>query len=236
MIIEYKVPETVQDWRISLKFTKNISTRNFVIDKAMVALPKEPTNDSFCFGPRPYNQNLKVNTTLRLEFSCYKAKLYEAAPNAFFVFHPNSMICEDFDLPTTVPGLAVPQETATATVIGQWPLNNFKMEFELQVINSVRGGWRIAIKFSQSVAEISNLNTAKYVSKSKDGLTYYIENFPGQIQKANLKQCEKIQIEFSGKLASSQSNKPLTAEVLFERKEPEYAEINLQGTCPTKCP
>ena len=236
MIIEYKVLDTVQDWRISLKFTKNISTRNFVIDKAMVVLPKEPTNNSFCFGPRPYNQYLKANTTLRLEFSCYKAKLYEAAPNAFFVFHPNSTICEDFDLPAPVPGPTVPQETATATVTGQWPLNNFKMKFELQVISSVRGGWRMAIQFSQPVVEISNLNTAKYVSKSKDGITYYIENFPGQIQKANLKQCEKIQIEFSGKLASRQSNKPLTAEVLFERKEPVFAEVNLQGTCPTKSP
>lgn len=233
MIIEYKVPGTVQDWRISLKFTKNISTRNFVIDKAMVTLPKEPTNDSFCLRLRPYNENLKANTTLLLEFSCHKAKLYEAAPNAFFVFHPDSAICEDFDLPAPVPGHAVPLETATATVIRQWPPSNFKMKFELQVINSVRGGWRIALQFSKPVAEISNLNTAKFVSKSKDGLTYYIDNFPGQIQKANLKQCEKIQIEFSAKLASS-SNKPLTAEVLFERKEPEYAEVNIQGTCPTK--
>ena len=233
MIIEYQVPEVVQDWRISLKFTKNISTRNFVIDKAMVALPKEPTNDSFCLRPRPYNKNLKANTTLRLEFSCYKAKLYEAAPNAFFVFHPDSAICDDFDLPAPVPEPAVPQETATATVIRQWPSNNFKMKFELQVINSVRGGWRIALQFSKPVAEISDLNSAKFASKSKDGLTYYIENFPGQIQNANLKQCEKIQIEFSGKLASS-SNKPLTAEAKFERKEPEYAEVNLQGSCPTK--
>ena len=232
MVIEYKVPETMQDWRISLKFTKNISSRNFVIDKAMITLPKNPTNDSFCLGPRPYNKDLKANMTLRLEFSCYKAKLYEAAPNAFFVFHPDSAICEDFDLPAPVPGPAVP-ETATATVIRQWLPNNFKMKFELQVINSVRGGWRIALQFSKPVAEISNLNTAKFVSKSKDGLTYYIENFPGQIQKANLKQCEKIQIEFSGKLASS-SSKPLTAVVVFERKEPEYAEVNLQGTCPTK--
>ena len=233
MIIEYQVPEAVQYWRISLKFTKNISTRNFVIDKAMVALPKKPTNDSFCLRPRPYNKKLQANTTLRLEFSCYKAKLYEAAPNAFFVFHPDSTICEDFGLPAPVPAPAVPLETAMATVIHQWPPNNFKMKFELQVINSVRGGWRIALQFSKPVAEISNLNTAKFVSKSKGGLTYYIENFPGQIQNANLKQCEKINIEFSGKLASS-LNKPLTAEVLFERKESEYGEVNLQGTCPTK--
>lgn len=233
MIIEYQVPEAVQYWRISLKFTKNISTRNFVIDKAMVALSKEPTNDSFCLRPSPYNKNLKANTTLRLEFSCYKAKLYEAAPNAFFVFHPDAAICEDFDLPAPVPGPAVPQETTIATVIHQWPPNNFKMKFELQMISSVRGGWRIALQFSKPVAEISNLNTAKFVSKSKDGLTYYIENFPGQIQNVNLKQCEKIKIEFSGKLAFS-SNTPLKADVLFQRKEPEYAEVNLQGTCPTK--
>jgi len=200
----------------------------------MVTIPKAPTtNDSFCLRPRPYNKNLKANTTLRLEFSCYKAKLYEAAPNAFFVLYSDSAMCEDFDLPAPVPGPAVPAETATATVIRLWPPNNFKMKFELQVVSSVRGGWRIALQFSKPVAEISNLNTAKFVSKSKEGLTYYIENFPGQIQKANLKQCEKIQIEFSGKLASS-SNKPLTAQVLFERKEPEYTEVNLQGTCPTK--
>ena len=233
MVIEYQVPEAVQYWRISLKFTKNISTRNFVIDKAMVALSKEPTNDSFCLRPKPYNKNLKANTTLRLEFSCYKATLYEAAPNAFFVFHLDAAICEDFDLPTRVPGPAVPQETTIATVIHQWPPNNFKMKFGLQMISSVRGGWRIALQFSKPVAEISNLNTATFVSKSKDGLTYYIENFPGQIQNANLKQCEKIKIEFSGKLASS-SNPSLTADVLFQRKEPEYAEVNLQGTCPTK--
>lgn len=235
MIIEYQVPEAVQYWTISLKFTKNISTRNFVIDKAMVTLPKEPTNDSFCLRPRPYNKNLKANSALRLEFNCYKAKLYEAAPNAFFVFHPDSSICEDFDLPTPVPGPAVPQETAVATVIHQWPPNNLKMKFELQVINSVRGGWKIVLEFSKPVAEISNLNTAKFVSKSKDGLTYIIENFPGQIQNANLKDCEQIKIEFSGKLASS-SNQPVTATALLERKEPEYAEVNLQGTCPTKGP
>ena len=199
----------------------------------MVALSKEPTNDSFCLRPKPYNKNLKANTTLRLEFSCYKATLYEAAPNAFFVFHLDAAICEDFDLPTRVPGPAVPQETTIATVIHQWPPNNFKMKFGLQMISSVRGGWRIALQFSKPVAEISSLNTAKFVSKSKDGLTYYIENFPGQIQNANLKQCEKIKIEFSGKLASS-SNTSLTADVLFQRKEPEYAEVNLQGTCPTK--
>ena len=237
MIIEYLVPETVKYWAISLKFTKDISTRDFAIDKAKVTLPNKPVNDFFCLSPWPYSiyEDLKANSSLRLEFNCYKAKLYEAAPNAFFVFHPDSAKCEDFDLPTLVPGPAAPQESAVAELIHQWPPNNFKMRFELQVINSVRGGWKITLKFSRPVAEISNLNTAKLAGKSKDRQTYYIENFPGQIQNANLKQCEKIRIEFSGKLASG-SNAPLTAQVLFERKEPEYAKVNLHGACPTKGP
>ena len=235
MIIKYQVPEAVKYWKISLKFTKNISTRHFTIDKAKVVLPKEPTRDTFCLGPWPYNRNLKAESVLRLEFNCHKAKLYEAAPNAYFVFQPNSSKCKDFDLPTPPPGPAGPQESAVAELINQWPPNNFKMKFDLQVINSVRGGWKIAIQFSEPVAIIYNLNPAKKAGKSKDQRTYYIENFPGQIQNANLKQCERIKIEFAGKLVSSAagSNNPLTASVLFERKEPEYEEINPLGACPT---
>ena len=238
MIIKYDVPVAVKDWSISLKFTKNISTRNFNIDKAKVTLPKVPTSsDFFCLRPMQHNNYLKANSTLRLEFNAYKAKLFEAAPNAFFIFHPDASKCEDFDLPPPGPGLDGPEESADAELIHTWPPNNFKMKFEVQVINSVRGGWRIALKFCKPVAEISNLNTAKYVGKSKDRLTYYLVNVPGQIQNANLKQCEKIKIEFSGKLApGSSSNQPLTAEVQFKRKEPEYAEVNLQGECPTKSP
>ncbi|XP_078373656.1 uncharacterized protein LOC144657225 [Oculina patagonica] len=233
MIIEYQVPAAVKYWSISLKFTKNISTRNFNIDKATVKLPKKPTSDAFCLGPKQHNKHLKANFSLRLEFNAYKAKLYEAAPNAFFIFNPDSSKCQHFDLPTPVPGPAVPQESADAVVIQQWPPNNFKMRFEVQVINSVRGGWKIALEFSKPVAEISNLNTAKLAGKSKDRRTYFIQNFPGQIQNANLKQCEKIKIEFSGKLApGSSSSQPLSATAQFERKEPEYAEVNLHGACP----
>lgn len=235
MIMEYHVPEAVNYWSISLKFTKKISTKNFAIDKATVSLPKASTNDSFCLGPRPYNKKLKAKSYLRLEFNCYKAKLYEAAPNAFFVFNPNATKCKDFDLPAPAPGPPPPQERTGVELIHQWPPNNFKMRFELQVIDSVRGGWKVILEFSRPVAEISNLNAAKLSGKSQDGQTYYIENFPGQIQNANLKQCEKIRIEFSGKLAPG-SNAPLTAQVLFERKEPEYAEVNLHGACPTKGP
>lgn len=238
MILKYQVPEAVKYWSISLKFTKNISTRNFNINKAKVALQKEPTSDAFCFGPLPYNRNLKAKSVLRLEFNCHKARLYEAAPNAFFVFNPNSTECEDFDLPTPPPGPAVPQESTVAKLIEQWPPNNFKMKFDLQVNNSVCGGWKIALKFSKPVAGIFNLNAAKVTGKSKDQRTYYMENFPGQIQNANLKPCERIRIEFAGKLVSSpaDSNKPLTALASFKRKEPEYAEANPQGACPTVPP
>ena len=113
------------------------------------------------------------------------------------------------------------------------------MKFDVQVINSVRGGWKMILKFTKSVAQISNLNAAKVDGKSKDLLTYYIENFQGQIQYANLKQCEKIPIELVGRLVtssggvSSPSEKPLTASVKFVRKEPEYGEINTLGKCPT---
>ena len=107
MILKYQVPEAVKYWSISLKFTKDISTRNFNIDKAKVVPQKEPTSDSFCLGPQPYNRKLNAKCVLRLEFNCHKAQLYEAAPNAFFVFHPNSTKCEDFDLPK--PGPAVPK-------------------------------------------------------------------------------------------------------------------------------
>ena len=231
MILKYQVPEAVKYWSISLKFTKDISTRNFNIDKAKVVPQKEPTSDSFCLGPQPYNRKLKAKCVLRLEFNCHKAQLYEAAPNAFFVFHPNSTKCEDFDLPK--PGPAVPKESAVAEFIQLWQPNNFKMRFNLQVINSVRGGWKIAVKFSKPVAEISNINKARFAGRSQDRHTFYIENVPGQIQNANLKQCERINIEFAGKLVSSPANKPLSAFVVFERKEPEYAEINPQGACPT---
>ena len=150
---------------------------------------KEPTSDIFCLGPQPYNRKLKAEFVLRLEFNCHKATQYEATSNAFFVFHPNSTTCEDFDLPK--PGPAVSQESAVAQLIQQWPPNNFKMRFDLQVINSVRGGWRSAVKYSKPVAEISNINKARFASRSQDRRTFYIENVPGQIQNANLKQCER---------------------------------------------
>ena len=185
---------------------------------------KEPTNGSFCLGPQPaYNRKLKANR--------HKAKLYEAVSNAFFVFHPNSTKCEDFDLPK--PGPAVLKESAVAEIIQQWPPNNFKMRFSLQVINSVRGGWKITVKFSKPVAEISNINKARFASRSQDRRTFYIENVPGQIQNANLKQCERINVEFAGKLVSSPANKTLSVFVVFERKDPEYAEINPPGASPT---
>ena len=107
------------------------------------------------------------------------------------------------------------------------------MRFNLQVINFVRGGWKIAVKFSKLVAEISNISKARFASRSQDRRTFYIENFPGQIQNANLKQCERINVEFAGKLVFSPANKKLSAFVMFERKEPEYAEINPPGACPT---
>ena len=78
---------------------------------------KEPTNDSFCLGPQPYNRKLKAKYVLRLEFNCHKAQLYEAAPNAFFVFHPNSNKCEDFDL--RKPGPAISQESTVPQLIQQ---------------------------------------------------------------------------------------------------------------------
>ena len=107
------------------------------------------------------------------------------------------------------------------------------MRFDLQVINSVRGGWKIAVNFSKPVAEISNINKERFEGRSQDRRTFYIKNVSGQIQNANLKQCKRINIEFAGKLVSSPANKPLSAFALFERKEPEYAEINPQGACPT---
>ena len=107
------------------------------------------------------------------------------------------------------------------------------MRFDLLVINSVRCGWKIAVKFSKPVAEISNINRARFANRSQDRRTFYIENVPGQIQNANLKQCERINVEFAGKMGSSPANKTLSAFVMFERKEPEYSEINPPGTCPT---
>ena len=78
---------------------------------------KEPTSNSFCLGPQPSNRQQKAKCVLRLEFNRHEAKLYEAASNAFFVFHPNSTKCEDFDLPK--PGPAVSQESAVAQLIQQ---------------------------------------------------------------------------------------------------------------------
>ena len=107
------------------------------------------------------------------------------------------------------------------------------MRFDLQVINSVHGGWKIAVKFSKPVAEISSINKARLASRSQDRHTFYIENVPGQIQNANLKQCERINVEFAGKLVSTPANKTLSTFVMFERKELEYTEINPPGACPT---
>ena len=239
MSIKYEVQETVNNWRISLKFTKNVSTQRFRMVKAIISnVQKQPTSDTFCLAPQPYNKNLRGKSLLQLELQCDKAKLYEAAPNAFFVFHPDATKCEDFDLPDSVPAPVMPQESPAVVMTQQWPPNNFKMKFDVQVINSVRGGWKMILEFIKPVAQISNLNAAKVAGKSKDLLTYYIENFPGQIQYANLKQCEKIPIELVGRLvtsseiASSPSEKPLTASVKFVRNEPEYAEINTLGKCP----
>ena len=240
MSIKYEVQQTVNNWRISLKFTKNVRTQRFRMVKAIISnVQKQRTSDTFCLAPQPYNKNLRGKSLLQLELQCDKAKLYEAAPNAFFVFHPDATKCEDFDLPDSVPAPVMPQESPAVILTQQWPPNNFKMKFDVQVINSVRGGWKMILKFTKPVAQISNLNAAKVAGKSKDRLTYYIENSPGQIQYANLQQCQKIPIELVGRLvtsseiASSPSEKPLTASVKFVRKEPEYAEINTLGKCPT---
>lgn len=153
------------------------------------------------------------------------------------MFHGNYSKCEDFELPTASPGTAVPQEGAVAELTQQWPPNNFKMRFDLQVINSVRGGWKITLKFSEPVARISNLNEAKLNGKSQDQRAVYIGNIPGQMQNANLKQCERIKIEFSGELVHGAAGlNSLSAVAMFERKEPECAEINPLGMCPTVPP
>ena len=139
------------------------------------------------------------------------------------------------ELPTASPGSTVSQERAVAELIQQWPPINFKMSFDLQVINSVRGGLKIALKFSEVVARISNLNAAKLNGKSQDQRTLYVENIPGQMQKANLKQCVKI--EFTGELVPGAARlNSLSAVAMFDRKEPEYAEINPLGMCPTVPP
>ena len=122
-----------------------------------------------------------------------KTKLYGAAPNGHYVFHGNSSKCKDFELPAVSPGTTASQDTV-ADLIQQWPPINFKMSFDLQVINSVRGGWKIALKFSEPVERISCLKAAKLNGKSQNQLTLCIENILGQMQNANLKQCERIKI------------------------------------------
>ena len=192
---------------------------------------KEPTSDSFCLGPRPYNRKLKAKYVLRLEFSCHKAKLYEAASNEFFVFHPNSTNSTKTSIYQSLASGSTGERSRKA----HSAVATEQLGFYLQVINSVRGGWKIAVKFSKPVAEISSINKARFEGRSQDRRTFHIKNVSGQIQNANLKQCERINIEFAGKLVSSpankklvssSANKPLSAFVLFERKEPEYAEIN----------
>ena len=190
---------------------------------------KEPTSDSFCLGPWPYNRKLKAKYVLRLEFNCHKAKLYEAASNAFFVFHPNSTNSTKTSIYQNLASGSTGERSRKA----HSSVATEQLGFEPQVINSVRGGWKIAVKFSKPVAEISNINKARFEGRSQDRRTFYIKNVSGQIQNANLKECERINIEFAGKLLSTPANKPLSAFVLFERKEAEYAEINPQGACPT---
>ena len=126
------------------------------MDKGRVVFQKKTATDNLCVGPRPYNVFLKAKSVLLLEFSCYKAKLYGAASSGYYVFHGNSSKCKDFELPTSSPGTLVSQERAVAELIQQWPSINFKIRFDLQVINSVRGGWKIALKFSERVARISS--------------------------------------------------------------------------------
>ena len=199
MILKYQVPEAVKYWSISLKFTKDISPRNFNIDKAKVGSQKELTSDSFCLGPRPYNRKLKAKYVLRLEFNCHKAKLYEAASNAFFVFHPNSTNSTK----TLIYQSLASGSTGARSRKAHSAVATEQLGFDLQVINSVRGGWKIAVKFSKPVAEISNINKARFEGRSQDRRTFYIKNVSGQIQNPNLKQCERINIEFAGKLVSS---------------------------------
>ena len=179
------MPEALKYWSISLKFTKDISARNFNIDKAKVGSQKEPTTDSFCLGPRPYNRKLKAKYALRLEFNCHKAKLYEAASNAFFVFHPNSTN----SIKTSIYQSLASGSTGERSRKAHSAVATEQLGFDLQVINSVRGGWKIAVKFSKPVAEISNINKARFEGRSQDRRTFYIKNVSGQIQNANLKQC-----------------------------------------------
>ena len=171
MFLKYKVPVAVKDWRLSLKLTKNISTAFFSMDQGRVVFQEKTATDNLCVGPQPYNIFLTAKSVLLLEFSCYKAKLYGATSNRYYVFHGNSS------------GSTVSQERAIAELIQQWPPINFKMSFDLQVINSVRGGLKIALKFSEAVARISNLDAAKVNGKSQDQRTLYIEDIPGQVQK-----------------------------------------------------
>ena len=150
------------------------------------------------------------------------------------MLHGNSSKCKDFELPTASAGTTVSQDRAVAELIQQWPPVNFKMSFDLQVINSVRGGWKIALKFSEPVARIASLNAAKLNGESQNQCTLYIENIPGQMQNANLKQCELIKIEFSGEIVPGAARlNSLSAVAMFHRKEPEYAETNPLGMCPT---
>ena len=51
-----------------------------------------------------------------------------------------------------------------------------QLRFDLQVINSVRSGWKIAVKFSKPVAEISNINKARFEGRLQDKRTFYIKN------------------------------------------------------------
>ena len=171
MFLKYQVPVAVKDWRLSLKLTKNISTAFFSMDKGRVVFQEKTATDNLCVGPQPYNIFLTAKSVLLLEFSCYKAKLYGATSNRYYVFHGNSS------------RLKVSQERAIAELIQQWPPINFKMSFDLQVINSVCGGLKIALKFSEAVARISNLDAAKVNGKSQDQRTLYIEDIPGQMQK-----------------------------------------------------
>ena len=89
MSIKYEVQETVNNWRISLKFTKNVSTQRFRMVKAIISnVQKQPTSNTFCLAPQPYNKNLRGKSLLQLELQCDKAKLYEAAPKRVFCFPP----------------------------------------------------------------------------------------------------------------------------------------------------
>ena len=228
MVLKYHVPETVKYWTISFKFTKDISPAILTSTRRRWVLRKNRPVTAFVRDHNLTTGNWRLNVFCNLSSTVRRPngmKLRLTSSLCFIPIQPNAKTSIYQSLDQRFHRRVQSQRSFSSCrrITLKWG-----SIFRLSILSI----WKITVKFSKPVAKISNINKARFAGRSQDRHTFYIENVPGQIQNANLKQCVTINEEFAGKLVSSPANKTLSAFVMFERKESEYTEINPPGLIP----